>query len=199
MKIVGLCGGSGSGKSTAAEMFRAYGLPVVDADALYHELTDAPSDCVRQIAEAFGDEVVTPTGALNRPVLAKRIFSDPTGEARKKLNRITHGQVLALAKSRMSRYEEEGARVVIFDVPLLFESGFDRMCDRTVCVVADPQLRLRRIMSRDGVDETMARARMAAQIPDEELMRRCDLCIRNDGTTEELAQAVKECLSHILA
>lgn len=196
MRIIGLCGGSGSGKSTVASMLQARGIPSLNADAIYHELVSADGPCLAELVDAFGEQIVR-DGALDRRSLARIVFADGAEPLRARLNEITHRHVLVEARARIRALAASGARAVVFDAPLLFESGFDRECDLTVCVVACESVRVARLMERDGLSAEAATARIRAQISDEELMRKSDVCIHNEGTREELHRQLDRLLERI--
>lgn len=199
MKIIGLCGGSGSGKSTVAAIFAAAGIPVLDADAIYHEMISHASPCTKEIAEALGSEVLTPEGALDRAKTAELVFSgEGAEERRKKLNVVTHRYILEEVRRRIAEEEKKGTFAVLFDAPLLFESGFDAECNTVVCVSADENVRLSRIVVRDGIDRETARLRFATQFSDNYLISHSDYHIINNGDTEELAEAAGRIVRKIL-
>ena len=186
MKVIGLCGGSGSGKGAVSEIFAENLIPVIDTDWIYHSITSAPGECLDAISSEFGSSVVK-NGALDRPALAKIVFSSDNSESlRLKLNEITHKFVLSEVERLISVYEKDGKKMCVVDVPLLFESGFDKRCDLTVAVVADIETRILRITNRDGIDRESAVARINAQISAEELKRRVDFVIENNSDITEL-------------
>ena len=199
MLTIGLCGGSGTGKNTAAEAFAARGIPIIDADAVYHEMVDSPSPLTSALADRFGDGILTPGGALNRAALRAVVFAD--GEegavARADLNRLTHGEVLRVCRDRLAAFAAVGVPLVIVNAPLLLESGFDRECDLVVAVLADRELRIRRLCTRDGLTEAEAEARIDAQLSDAVLTARADAVLRNDRTEEDLFRDVAALLEHI--
>lgn len=188
MLRIGLTGGSGSGKSTAARIFASCGAKIVDADAVYHSLVSAPSACVSELASVFGKDILSPNGGLDRKKLAGIVFADsPEAKASlARLNEITHRYVRLECERLIDSYEQSGEAMVVLDVPLLFESGFDRICDVTVAVLAPRPARLARIMARDGIDETAAAARLASQPNDDFYRERAQFLLNNDGEIEEL-------------
>ena len=182
---IGLCGRSGSGKGYVSGVFAALGVPAIDTDAVYRRLSgpaDVPSACMQELSRAFGERILNPDNSLNRRAMAAIVFAADGAEARNTLNRITHAHILRETRRLAERYAKEGYRFVLIDAPLLFESGFDEFCRYTVCVTAPDSICIERIMSRDGVTEEEARRRLSAQIPLEELTRRCDYTVVNDGT-----------------
>lgn len=156
--VIGLTGPTGAGKSTVAAAFASLGCDVIDCDRIAGEITATPA-CLEALKRAFGGDIVE-NGALNRARLAERAFAD-AGSAQR-LNGITHPLIMEEVRRRIAASD---ANAVVVDAALLFESGADAMCGVTVAVVADPALRMQRIMQRDGISEAQARARMDAQQP----------------------------------
>ena len=191
MKVIGICGGSGSGKTMISLMFNKYDVPAIDTDNIYREITAADGPCNRALAEAFGSEIISDDGSLNRKALAKIVF---TGEGAKNkletLNKISHKFILDETRRRLSEYELKGKKAAIVDAPLLFESGFDKECDVVISVVADKEIRLKRIMRRDKIDRESAEARINSQLSDDEIIARSDFVIVNSLDTLDLDDQV---------
>lgn len=181
MKVIGLCGGSGSGKGYISHLFLQYGIPTLDTDAVYRTLTAGPSPCVSELSARFGATVVGKDGGLDRAALRGIIFGDKNATAQKLalLNRITHKYIWKETEKWLQAQRQAGTKVVLIDAPVLYESGFDRACEAVIAVLCPAEERRRRIMSRDGLDSESAQRRMDAQMPDEELVGRADYCIRN--------------------
>ena len=199
MKIIGLCGGSGSGKGTVAEKFSLFGIPSVDTDKVYHELTSKKSDCLEALVCEFGDSILSEDGSLNRRALSNLVFGDGVAaDRRQKLNFITHKFVLERTRVILKDFEEMGAKAAIVDAPLLFESGFDKECDLIIAVVADINIRISRIMKRDGISEKSATLRVKTQLPDDYLSSRSDYVIKNNGSLDEVENAVVEIVNKLL-
>lgn len=179
---IGLTGGIGSGKTEVANIFRDLGALVIDTDELAREAVAAGSEGLNAIAEQWPQ--VVRNGALDRAAMAEIVFRDP--QARERLNAIVHPIVRALAVKQ----EERAApgQLVVHVVPLLFETGYAGMVDRTVLVTAPLEERIRRVMTRDGTDEAHVRARIAAQIDPESARSRADYVIENNGDRERLRQ-----------
>ena len=188
MKIVGLCGGSGSGKGAVGQLFEKHGVPVIDTDAVYHELTSARSECIDELVLAFGNSIIDENGALNRPALGKIVFSSGASDKLQLLNKITHKHILLKTREMLGNFSERGFSMVVVDAPLLFESEFNKECDIIVSVIADKNTRVERIMSRDKISEDVARRRIATQLGDDFLIANSDFVIRNDSTLSELAE-----------
>ena len=181
MKVIGLCGGSGIGKSAVSRLFAKFNIPSIDTDQVYREITSQDSECMRALVSAFGESVKNSDGSLNREYVRELVFfGADRNENRMMLNKITHTFVLAETENRIERYAREGRRAVIADVPLMFESGFDKRCDVLVAVIADDDVRISRIVQRDGISEDQAKARIAAQLSSEELSARVDYVVENN-------------------
>ncbi len=193
MKVIGLAGGSGTGKGTVCSLFEKYNYTSIDADAVYHELISfAGSPCLDALRREFGDTIITSEGTLDRQALSKLVFAENARDKRERLNKITHSFVLAEIRTRISRLSSLGYTGVLVDAPLLFESGFDRECDIILCVISKKDTRIKRIIRRDGINEQMAEARISSQLSDEYLTKHADHVITNDGDMAELdAQIAK--------
>ena len=191
MKVIGLCGGSGSGKSAASELLEKIGIPHIDADSIYRDLTSYESDCMRVLKSEFGDAVMNEDGSLNRDYVRELVFSGNDRDTKRvRLNEITHKYVLSEIDKQIKKYKSEGREAVIADVPLLFESGFNEKCDFTVAVVADEAVRIDRIVRRDKITKEQAKARINAQISTDELISKVDFALENNGDLDELGKTV---------
>lgn len=192
MKIIGLCGGSGSGKGAVCTCFSKLGVPSVDTDAVYREITSGEGECMSALISAFGSEIAFADGSLNRKKLASIVFSgDGNQQRRATLNKISHKFILDETRKRFSEYESKGYTMAIIDAPLLFESGFDKECYKIICVVADRNVRIKRIMERDNLTKGEAEMRIRSQKNDEELTALCDFVIENNGDYSSLASEVE--------
>ena len=189
MKVIGMCGGSGSGKGLACSYFNELGIRVIDTDRVYHSLTSSFTDCLREISDCFGDGIVK-DGRLDRASLANIVFSSK--EKLDALNAIAHKHILSEVRKKIDIYRSKGERGVIIDAPVLFESGFDKECDAALVVYADVDVRVSRIMRRDGISREKALLRIQSQKSDAWLIARCDYSIENSGTPDELKRKVTE-------
>lgn len=192
--VIGLTGPTGAGKSTVAESFAALGCGVIDCDLVAREVTSSPV-CLQRLQEAFGPDLVR-KGRLDRGLLAERAFA--TRESALRLNQITHPLILEEVQRKINQYGEQGIKVVVVDAALLFESGADAQCDTTVAVVADLQLRMRRIIRRDGIFEGQARARISAQQPNEYYTGRAAYAMDGGVPAEQVPQETKKLLRAIM-
>lgn len=189
MRVIGLTGGIGSGKSVVSRMFRELGATVIDADQLAREVVEPGQPAFEAIVRRFGEQVLLPGGDLDRKELGALVFEDEA--ARKDLNAIVHPQVAALAMKRMQEATEAGAELVLYDVPLLYENGLDRMLSTVVVVRVSPSVQRARIEARDGLSQREIEQRIAAQMPLAEKVKRADYVIDNDGTLEETRRQVE--------
>ncbi|MBO4849042.1 MAG: dephospho-CoA kinase [Clostridia bacterium] len=188
--MIGLTGGIASGKSTVTRYLAFKGAYIADADAISREVMDLP-EVLRSVRLAFGPEVFSEDGSLDRRALARRAFADEEGA--KLLDSITHP---VIARELIARVREaEASReysLVFVDAPLLIESGFYTLCDRIWLVTADAETRIARVMLRDGLTRAEAEMRIARQMPDEEKRRYASTVIENDGGLAELLSRVEE-------
>ncbi|TXS51020.1 dephospho-CoA kinase [Streptomyces sp. t39] len=188
MLTVGLTGGIGAGKSEVSRLFVSYGAVLVDADRIAREVVEPGTPGLAAVVEAFGREVLTPQGALDRPKLGAIVFGDP--ERLATLNAIVHP--LVGARSRELEAAAGPDDVVVHDVPLLTENGLAELYDVVVVVDASPRTQLDRLVRLRGMSESDARARMAAQATRDERRAVADLVIDNDGPLAELEPQVRK-------
>ena len=180
---IGLCGSSGSGKGYVCKKLKGYGAEHIDTDKVYRDLVTKDSPCLKELCSCFGKEILNEDGSLNRAALSTKVFEgEGAAERLKSLNSITHKYIRIETKRILSENEKTGAWASLIDAPVLFESGFDDMCDCTVCVTAPTELKIKRITERDKITAEKARARLSSQLRDEELRRLCDFEIVNDDS-----------------
>lgn len=190
MKILGLCGGSGAGKTTALEIFAEYGAVICDCDKVSRDVMKKDTPCYRDVVSFFGGEILRDDGEIDRAKLGKIVFSD--GAKREKLTEITHFYIKEEIFSSLRRAEAEGAGLFVIDAPLLFESELDRICHITLAIVAPAEDRIRRIIERDKLDRALAEKRLSSQISDGELQKRAGYTVENDGTKKEFEKKIRE-------
>ena len=195
MLTVGLTGPSGAGKGVIASLLAGYGVPSIDTDKVYHSLLVPPSACLDELAGRFGSGILGPDGTLDRKALAALVFAEGHERDLADLNAITHRYILDEVRATLRRYEAEGAPAVLVDAPQLFESGFDAECGFILSVLAPYEVRLARVMARDGLDEARARARLAASHEDEFFAERSDAVILNSGDIPALEDEVRRLLT----
>ena len=194
MKLIGLTGGAGSGKSTVAEMFRELGADVVDADEASHAVYAPGSPGFDSVVAEFGEEYVR-GGQIDRGRLGELVFKD--GDARRRLNAIVHPLVREWMAERTAEAVERGAEVVIHDVPLLFESGLEGLYADVICVYVPPEVQSTRLVEGRGVSRERAQAMIAAQMPIDEKRRRAQHVIDNSGTRDHTREQVRKLWSEI--
>ena len=169
--IIGITGGSGSGKTTLLHELKKLGALVLDCDAIYHDLLQHDAALLSSIDARFPGTVEN--GQLLRKKLGNIVFSDES--ALLDLNTITHSAIY----TEVLRQLEQRPALVAIDAIALFESGLDRLCDVTVAVIAPVEVRVRRLMARDGISEEYARSRIAAQPSDDQFRQRCTYTLEN--------------------
>ena len=195
MLVIGITGPSGAGKGEVSRLFGKHGLPVIDADLVYHQLLIPPSECLNELVLYFGREILQADGTLNRKRLGEIVFSDP--KSLEELNRITHSFVMREIRRRLDQYRAYGVVAAILDAPQLFEAGANADCNIIVAVLANKELRLERILRRDGIDPEAALRRMESQRTDEFFRAHADYTIENNGNTDQLIPAVRKILSEL--
>lgn len=193
MKVIGLTGPTGSGKTTALQVLQSLGFTVVDCDAVYHSLVKNDPALRSQLTDAFGS-VFLPDGTLDRRTLGKLVFED--AKAMDRLNGIVFP---AMHKAVQEVIDSCSGRGVVIDAINLVESGLGSLCDVTIAITAPPEVRLRRIMQRDGIDEAYARGRIAAQKKDAFYRRNCTFLLENRaGNRKEFESLVREFFENFL-
>ena len=184
MLIVGLTGNVASGKSAVAELWREAGVPVVSADRLARTAVEPGAEALARIGELFGPGAIRADGALDRAAVRGIVFRDE--DALRHLEAIVHPAVRRLRDEWTRGQREAGAELVVWEIPLLFETGIEGEANVVVVVDAPAAVRLRRVVETRGIEEDEAVAIMEAQMPAEEKRRRADIVIENAGTREEL-------------
>ena len=192
MLVIGLTGPSGAGKSVVSEVFSAHGIPVVDADDIYHHILIPPSACLNELVYAFGPQILTMGGMLDRKVLGGIVFSDEKALAQ--LNQITHQYVMAAIRKRLDDLRRDGVIAAILDAPQLFEAGANKDCNIIVSVLADTETRIERIVKRDNIDRDAALRRIAAQKSDDFFRKHSDYIIENNEDMNKILPAVQRIL-----
>ncbi len=190
--VIGLCGRSGSGKGYVCGVFSRFGIPSIDTDKVYRDLlNDKNCGCLAEIVLRFGEEVLDDDKSLDRRALAKIVFDENNVNALSELNAITHKYILEKTQLLLEKAGEDGVKAIIIDAPVLFESGFDKLCDMVLCVSAPDSVCIERICSRDNRSEKEAQSRLNNQKKDSELKSICDFCIVNDGEADVENQVLR--------
>ena len=194
-KVVGLTGPMGSGKSAVAKIFVENGYKLIDADKVAREVVEKGSKTLEKLSKSFGDDIINPDGTLNRKLLSKRAFSSDDGA--KRLNAITHPAIVSLVEKRILKYIADGIDSIVYDAPLLFESGTDKLCDKVVSVIAPKQQRISRVKNRDNMVQSDIESRMNAQHDDSFYAEKSDFVIKNDSDLETLFEKTKAVLEKL--
>ena len=192
MLVIGLTGPTGAGKGVVSSVFAAHGIPIIDADTVYHQLLIPPSACLNELVYTFGTQILAPDGTLDRKQLAAIVFSD--APLLQRLNEITHRYVMASIKARLEQLRRSEIRAVVLDAPQLFEAEADKLCHVIVSVIASKQTRIDRIVARDGIDPEAALRRIASQKSDEFFRTHSDYVIENNGDLGAILPAVQKIL-----
>ena len=187
MLRIGLTGGIGAGKSTVSATFAECGGIIVDGDVIAREVVEPGTEGLTQLVDAFGEDILLPDGALNRPALAAKAFVDD--EQRAKLNGIVHPQVARRRQEIIDAVHDDA--VVVEDIPLLVETGMAPLFPLVVVVTAEEETRVERLIKR-GMDEADARARIKAQAPEEQRRAIADVLLDNSGSQGALVEAARD-------
>ena len=189
MKILGLTGGSGTGKSAACTAFARLGCGVIDADATYRTLCDTCEPMLKEIQNVFGD-VFSTDRKLDRKKLGAIVFAD--AQKLQQLNAITHPYIRQAARDAFAAYSKRGCLLCIYDAPVLFEGEMETLCDKTCAVLAARNTRIARIVARDAITEEYAALRIDAQKDDAFYRERCDYVVQNDADLDTLYTQVRK-------
>ncbi len=195
VRVIGLTGGIGSGKSAVARMFRDLGAEVIDADQVARDVVEPGQPALADLVAAFGPGILGPDGRLDRKRLGERVFAD--ADARKRLNAITHPRIGAETARRIQALGAQGASVVIYEAALLVENGLHAGLGGLVVVSAPEETQIARVVARDGLSEAEARARMAAQLPLAAKIAAATHVIDNSGPLEHTRRQVEQAWKHI--
>lgn len=189
MRVLGVTGGTGTGKSSVCAILKEEGGIVIDADVVAKELQRKGEDCYKDIVGYFGEDILLEDGEIDRKKLADIVFGDAS--ERLKLNSMVHARVGEMMKRLVAKVKEDGtAKFIVLDVPIPVEDGFFDTCDCIWAVAANNDLRIRRLMERNGLTESQAEARIASQMSNREYSEIADCTIDNEGSFEELKKLV---------
>ena len=190
MKILGVTGTSGSGKSTFSKILNERDdVKVVDADQVSKDSSVPGTDYLQDVVNAFGQEILKEDGNLNRRALAHIIYNDE--KEREKLNSITFPHITREIYERIKAFADPKIKYAVIDAPLLFEAGLDKVCDSVISLVSTQELQVKRICQRDGLDEKTATARLSSQKPASFYIDNSDIVIMNTENTDLREEAKK--------
>lgn len=190
MKVLGLTGKTGAGKSTVALTLKSLGCYIIDGDIIARQITQKGSPVLSELQKTFGDDVLGSDGCLIRPLLAERAFS--SRESTDLLNSITHPVIKKKCAEEIEKAEKEGYSICVIDAAALLDSDCCELCEKIIVVHAPVEIRLERILQRDSISPEQARLRIKAQKSDEYYLSRADIVIENyppfdsDGTNEKI-------------
>jgi len=194
--ITGLTGQTGAGKSSVSKVFAEKGFSVIDADICARIVVEKGKPCLEKIKKYFGNEVIAPDGTLFRRKLGNIVFSNR--EKLEALNNIIYPAITQEITNQIENYYAQGKKFILLDAPTLFESNTDKLCDIIISVIADPDIRLKRIIKRDGISETQARNRMNSQHSQNFFIRNSDYYISNNGSLEQAISDASEIAVRIM-
>ena len=194
-KFIGLTGQTGAGKSTVSEFAEKTGCKIINADKIAREVMGKNSECLKRLAEVFGSDIINSDGSCNRKLLAKRAFS--SRENTDILNSVTHPAIISKVREYIDIYSKE-SDVILFDAPQLFESGGDRMCDEIIAVVAPVDVRLKRLISRDGISESDVLMRMNAQLDEDFFRANADYIIDGSKPLKDVQRQFEEIMKKVM-
>ena len=183
--IIGLTGGIASGKSTVSKYLAEKGFKFYDADKIAKDISEKKS-VQEEIILTFGDKILDENGNVDRKKLKETVFENK--EKLKQLNAIIHPKVIDFYKELKEQNTDE---IIIFDVPLLFESGIDKFCDKILVVISDYEIQLNRIVERDKIDRDLAEKIIKSQLSNEERIKKADVVIENNSSLEDLFEKVE--------
>jgi len=190
MKVIGLTGGIGSGKSTVSQLLAELGAVIIDADKVGHKAYKPDTDIWREVVAAFGRQILTPSGDIDRKKLGEIVFGN--SESLSRLNQIMHPRMYALVKTELEGHRRQGVDVAVLEAPLLMEAGWAALVDEVWVTVAPESTVLRRLKEYSGLSEQQSLARIRSQLSSAEREKHADVVINNDGDLNELKSKVEK-------
>lgn len=181
---IGLTGGIASGKSTVVEWLKERQVTIIDGDLVAREVVAPEHPCLRALTETFGSTILQQDGTLNRAVLGEMVFGKP--EQLQKLNEVMHHHIYASIQAKTKIYAAQGIKAIVYDIPLLYETGWHAQMDEVWVVYVTPEIQLERLMARNHYNAEEARVRVESQMPLDEKRDRADIVIDNRSTPEVL-------------
>ncbi|MBA7544332.1 Dephospho-CoA kinase [subsurface metagenome] len=190
MKVIGLTGSIGSGKSTVSQFLAELGAVILDADRVGHEALKPDTEVWREVVAAFGRQILTPSGDIDRAKLGEIVFGNP--ESLSRLNQIMHPPMYDMVKARLEGYRQQGVDVVVLEAPLLVEAGWTSLVDEVWVTTASEAIVLKRLKERMGLSESESLARIRSQLSSEERIKHANVVINTDCGLDELKARVGE-------
>ena len=190
MKVIGLTGGIGSGKSTVSQCLAELGAVIIDADKVGHEAFKPDTEAWHDVVATFGQQVIAPGGEVDRKKLGEIVFNNP--EALSRLNQIMHPRMFDMMKVRIEEYRRQGVDVVVLEAAVLLEAKWTPLVDEVWVTVASEGAVLERLKKQRGLAEEQTLARIRSQLSAEERARHADVVISNDGDLNEMRVKVEE-------
>ncbi len=188
MKVIGLTGGIGSGKSTVAKFLAELGAVIIDADKIGHAVLEPDSEAWQQVVAAFGRQILKPNREIDRKKLGKIVFG--SAEALSQLNRIMHPQICRVVKAQIEQYRRQGIDVVVVEAPLLMEAGWTSLVDEVWVTLAPEATVLKRLEEGMGLSKAESQARIRSQLPAKERVKHADVVINTNMSLDELKARV---------
>lgn len=195
MLKIGLTGSIGTGKSTVSKLLRERGIPVIDADLLAREIVKKGQECLIDLKNVFGNQILTLDGELDRKKLGQIVFSDDS--KLELLNSVTHPHIRRKMKNQMNELEIKNNKVIVLDVPLLFEAQMEDLVDLVLVIFVKEEIQVKRIMERDNCTQEEAMRIIKTQISQQDKISKSDYTIDNSGTIEELKEKLNGFLEKI--
>ena len=192
--ILGLTGGIATGKSTVGRFFESQGIPVVDADKGARQVMEPGQAAYHAVVKTFGQEILKDDGTIDRTRLGAIVFNDPAKLS--KLNETVHSHVLNWIKEEKDKLIKAGHPLVVLDIPLLYEIGFENEVDAVMVIYVDPETQLKRLMKRDNLSENEAKIRIAAQASIDSKAEKADIVIDNRGGIDETENQLRTWLDN---
>ncbi len=189
-KVIGLTGGIGSGKSTVSQCLAELGAVILDADKVGHEAFKPNTEAWHKVIAAFGRQILTPNGEIDRKKLGEIVFGKP--ESLSRLNRIMHPRMYDMVKAQIEEYRRQGVDVVVVEAATLLEANWTSLADEVWVTVAPEAMVLERLKKQRGLEEEQTLARIRSQLSSEERVKHANVVINNDGDLDEMKAKVKE-------
>ncbi len=199
MRVIGLTGGIASGKSLVSQQLAELGATIIDADKLGHESYRPGTDTYRAVIDAFGQDVVSADGEIDRQALGGKVFGDTSGESRKRLEAIVWPAIRRLAKERIEELRGQSVSVVVLEAAVLIEADWLGIVDAVWLVIVDPAIARQRVVERNGVTPEQADARIDAQLTNDQRRPYAQVVVENNGSLEDLRAAVHEAWATLTA